>query len=84
MSSEPSTPYVPSKYSVISVEKTDPPPGMTGDDWHRYVIGVGNSKMVGCKPGTLSAITEHARTVAEDLNARASRSGSVYAPRLKK
>lgn len=72
------------KYNVISVEKTETPAGMTGNDWHQYVIGVGNSKMVGNKPGTLQAVTEHARAVADDLNERASRSGSVYAPRLRK
>ncbi|MDH4274226.1 MAG: hypothetical protein OEW08_04230 [Gammaproteobacteria bacterium] len=73
-----------SKYNVISVEKSDPPAGMTGNDWYRYVIGVGNSQVIGNKPGTLNTVTEHARTAAEDLNARAARSGSVYAPRLKK
>jgi hypothetical protein len=72
------------KYSVVSVEKTEAPAGMPGNNWHCYVIGVGNSKMVGNKPGTLQDVTEHARAVVDDLNERASRSGSVYAPRLRK
>ena len=72
------------KYKVISVEKADPPAGMTGDNWYQYIISAGNSKVIGCKPGTLNAVTEHAETAAADLNARASRVGSIYAPRSKK
>ena len=73
-----------SKYSVVTVEKTPAPEGLPGDNWYEYVIGYGRSKIVGKKPGTLKAVTEHAETVAEDLNSRASRGGSTYAPRQKK
>lgn len=71
------------KYNVVSVEKTSAPDGMAGDNWHLYIIGQGSSKIEGKKPGTLKSVTEHAETVAEDLNARTSRSGSTYAPRKK-
>ena len=69
------------KYQVVTVEKITPPEGMPGDNWHRYVIGQGGAKIEGKKPGSLKAVTEHAETVAEDLNSRASRGGSTYAPR---
>ena len=69
------------KYRVVTVEKTNPPEGMPGDNWHRYVIGQGRARIEGKKPGSLRAVTEHAETVAEDLNSRASRGGSTYAPR---
>ncbi len=69
------------KYQVVSVVKTDPPEGMPGDNWYRYVIGEGGSKIEGLKPGSLKAVTRHAETVAEDLNARTGRGGSTYAPR---
>ncbi len=69
------------KYRVVSVEKTTPPKGMPGDNWHRYVIGQGNSRIEGNKPGSLKAVTEHAETVTEDLNSRMDRGGSTYAPR---
>ena len=72
------------KYTVVTVEKTQHPEGMAGDNWYEYVIGYGRSRVVGKKPGTLRAVTEHAETVAEDLNARARRGGSTYAPRQKK
>jgi len=71
------------KYHVVSVEKTTPPEGLPGDNWHSYVIGQGSSRIEGKKPGTLKAVTEHAETVVEDLNARKGRGGSTYAPRKK-
>lgn len=79
----PKTETVKLKYQVVTVEKTSAPDGMPGDNWHRYVIGQGTSKIEGKKPGTLKAVTEHAETVADDLNSRTSRSGSTYAPRKK-
>lgn len=71
------------KYQVISVKKTTAPAGMPGDNWHRYIIGHGMSKIEGIKPGTLQAVTQHAETVVEDLNSRAGKRGSTYAPRKK-
>jgi len=72
-------------YRVVQVEKTKAPDGMEGDNWHLYVIGRGNSKIEGKKPGTLNQVTQHANAVAEDLNSRAgSRGSSVYASRQQK
>jgi len=71
------------KYAVVTVEKTTTPEGLPGDNWHRYVIGQGTSKIEGIKPGTLKAVTEHAEAVAEDLNSRTGKGGSTYAPRKK-
>lgn len=71
------------KYRVISVEKTSTPEGMTGN-WHHYVIGEGNSKIDGKRPGTLQAVTQHAETVAENLNSRVGRgSYPTYVARKK-
>lgn len=72
------------KYRVVSVEKTDPPEDMPGNNWHRYIIGQGGSKIEGLKPGTLKTVTEHAEAIAEDLNSRSGRGGSTYAPRKQK
>lgn len=58
------------RYRVMTVTKTSPPEGMTGM-WHHYVIGEGNSRIDGKRPGTLQAVTQHAETVAESLNSRA-------------
>ncbi len=72
------------KYQVVSVEKCDPPQGMEAGSWYRYVIGQGRSKIEGVKLGTLQAVTEHAHTMVDDLNTRAARKGSFYAPRQRK
>lgn len=69
------------EYHVVTVEKTTPPENMPGDNWHRYVIGKGNSRIEGKKPGSLHEVTRHAETVAEDLNSRKGKGGSMYAPR---
>jgi len=58
------------KYRVMTVTKISPPDGMSGT-WHHYVIGEGNSRIDGKRPGTLQAVTSHAETVAETLNLRA-------------
>lgn len=72
------------RYNVVSVEKTEPPQGVTDGTWFRYIIGHGTSKIEGMKPGSLATVTQHAHTVADDLNERASRGGSFYAPRQRK
>ena len=69
------------KYHVVTVEKTVAPEGMPGDNWHRYVIGQGGSKIEGTKPGSMKAVTEHAKAVAADLNERSGRGGSNNSPR---
>lgn len=73
-----------SRYRVTSVEKIPAPAGMSGDNWYQYVIGAGASKLVGSKPGTLKAVTEHAQMLADEMNARSARTGSTYAPRNKR
>lgn len=74
-------------YKVVTVEKSTAPKGMTGDDWHHYVIGRGDSIIEGKKTGTLKAVTEHAKDLAERISARSDKNGvtylSTYAPRKK-
>jgi hypothetical protein len=73
------------QYAVVSVEKTAPPEGMEGSDWHCYVIERGTSVVTGKKPGTLKQVTAHAKQVAEDLNSRTGLKGrSPYAPNAKR
>lgn len=73
------------KYRVELVEKSDAPDGMTGDNWHRYVIGTGASRIEGRKPGTMKAVKEYAESVATNLNDRAGGRGySAYTSRKTK
>ena len=69
------------EYVVVIVEKTTAPDNMAGDNWHRYVIGQGKSKIEGKKTGSLREVTRHAETLAEDLNSRMGTGGSTYARR---
>jgi hypothetical protein len=84
MSTESESDIIESKFRVESVEKADPPEGMPDGDWHRYVVGHGESKIEGYKSGSLNSVTHHAEAFAEDLNARAARGYSVYAGRKRK
>ena len=71
-------------YRVISVEKIITPEGMTGDNWHHYVVGHDNARIEGKRSGTLKSVTEHAEAFTEDHNSRRGIGGSTYAPRKKK
>ena len=69
-------------YEVVTVEKIATPSGMEGDNWHRYVIRRKGSEISGMKPGTLKSVTQHANSVAEDLNLRVGGlASSTYAAR---
>ena len=52
------------EYALISVEKTDPPNGEEGGSWYQYIVGRGNSSLVGKRRGTLKQVKEHAETLA--------------------
>ena len=71
-------------YRVMSVKKTDTPAGMQQGNWFRYVIGHGRSKIEGLRPGTLKTVTEHAKSVAEDLNIRGKKGFSPSITGMKK
>ncbi|MDH5425105.1 MAG: hypothetical protein OEY29_08940 [Gammaproteobacteria bacterium] len=71
------------KFNVESIEEVSTPEGMSGDNWHRYIIGEGNSKIEGLRPGSLKNVTAHAQEYCDELNDRISRGGSTYSPRAK-
>lgn len=88
MTNKENDPVIKEPYRVVTVEKIQPPEGMPGNNWHRYVIGRDNSAsngrtnstIDGIKPGTLKSVTDHANSVANDLNERAGKGGSYFAP----
>ena len=65
-------------YKVVIVKKITTPEGMPGNNWHRYVIGRGDSDIEGMKTGTLNSVTQHAESVAEDLNLRSGGTWSAH------
>ena len=72
-------------YHVVAVEKIEPPVGMEGDNWHRYVIALDEDEtIVGNRLGTLEQVTQYANECAENISARAARGASAWSSRKKK
>ena len=70
------------QFEVIRVSRITAPEGMDGKDWHSYIIKRGATEILGQKPGSKQNVTEHAKQIAADLNARSGfPSGSPYAAR---
>jgi len=73
-------------YRVSIVEKTSAPDGATGNDWYRYILSSGNSRITGFRCGSLAEVREYAATCAEDLNFRgiSGKSARAMVPSKKK
>ena len=69
------------KFPVTSIEKTDPPEGVTEGEWYEYVIGEGTSEIKGKRSGSLKAVTEYVKEYAADLDERSTLGYSAYAAR---
>jgi len=69
------------KFPVASIEKTDPPAGVTEGEWYEYIIGLGSSAIRGKRAGSLKAVTEYVEEYADNLNQRAALGYSAYAAR---
>ena len=65
------TSEAPESYEIVSVQRTEPPPGAEGANWHRYVIAFGGSNNIeGCRQGNLSAVTGAVEEIVAQLNGR--------------
>jgi len=69
------------KFPVTSIEKSDPPDGVTEGEWYEYVIGEGTSEIKGKRSGTLKSVTEYVKEYAANLNERSTLGYSAYAAR---
>mgnify|MGYP001811705297 FL=1 len=69
------------KFPVTSIEKTDPPKGVTEGEWYEYVIGQGTSEIKGKRSGSLKSVTAYVKEYAENLNQRSTLGYSAYAAR---
>ena len=69
------------EYFVTDVVKSDPPKGLSGDNWYRYTIGHGSTPISGLRSGSLKSVRRYAEEFAENLNLRALLGYSVYAAR---
>ncbi|UCH52387.1 MAG: hypothetical protein JSW09_07090 [Pseudomonadota bacterium] len=70
-------------FNVVAVQKTEAPKGAPRGTWYRYVIegGTRRSRITGCRSGSKEQVQRHAEGFADELNARARRGYSVFAPR---
>jgi hypothetical protein len=66
------------EFELVSVEKIDPPVGLEGDDWYRYVIERAETRIVGTRRGTAQEVSVHARDYAADLNVNVGRFGRTW------
>ena len=69
------------KFTVTSIDKTDPPEGESDGEWYEYVIGEGSSAIRGKRAGSLKAVTAYVKEYAENLNQRSTLGYSSYAAR---
>lgn len=69
------------KFPVTSIEKTDPPKGVTEGEWYEYVIGHGTSEIKGKRSGSLKSVTAYVKEYAENLDQRSALGYSAYAAR---
>ncbi len=66
-------------FEVAVVEKVDGPGGADGDDWHRYELVRGNSRITGFHRGTREEVAEYAAECGENFNER-NRRGKAIRP----
>lgn len=71
-------------YQVVAVEKTEPPEGIKGGNWYRYVIELEGKCIIGNRRGTLKQVTEYANECAENMSNRFARGRSYWSSRSKK
>jgi hypothetical protein len=71
-------------FKVASVEKTDAPDGSDGQDWYRYVLDSGRSKIAGQRRGSRKDVLAYAAQCAEQLNTRGLTGQSIWSPRGRK
>ena len=67
------------RYEVVSVEKAVMPTGTDGNDWYRYVLSSGRSRITGFHRGSLDEVKEYASNCVEEFNLRSIRGKSTRA-----
>lgn len=55
-------------YSLVSIEKSSPPQGQSGNDWYRYEIASEVNTIVGYRRGSLGEARAVARECVMHLN----------------
>ncbi|MDR9436170.1 MAG: hypothetical protein RI563_04795 [Thiohalophilus sp.] len=59
-----------SRYTLVTIEKSGPPQGQSGDNWYCYVIASATSQIVSYRRGTLAETRAVARECVMHLNSQ--------------
>jgi hypothetical protein len=58
-------------YKIVSIQRTETPPGVEGSNWHGYVLAFAGTKTVhGYRQGSLKDVTTAVEELVEQLNER--------------
>lgn len=60
------------EYVLTSLDRSEAPGDIEGDDWYAYKINQGDNEIVGYRRGKLNAIKGDLKTLVESLNERRS------------
>jgi RNA recognition motif-containing protein len=83
---EPPRAIMSQRFEVIEMEKVDGPGNADGDDWYRYVLARGRSRITGFHRGTWEEVSAYAAECAEayrERNQRRKASRPLAPPRKK-
>lgn len=72
------------EYRLYRVEKIEPPTGLQGDDWYRYIVRRKNGDIVGNRCGSRQQVENYAQSFTDALNARSSALGNSLWTRPRK
>ena len=75
---EPPRALIHRRYVVAEVEKVDAPGGRDGDDWYRYTLTRGASRITGFHRGTEAEVTDYATECEEAFNERNRRGKATH------
>ena len=62
--------FVRDPFEVVSVISVEAPPGLSGDDWFRYVIRQGHNQIIGFRSGSKVNVTFAIEDIVHRLNDR--------------
>ncbi len=58
-------------YEIVSIRRSEPPPGGKDSNWYRYVIAFeGTNSVHGCRQGGIKAVTREVEEIVAQLNER--------------
>ncbi len=58
-------------YEIVSIQRSEPPPGAKGANWHRYVIAFDGTETIhGYRQGSIKDVIKEVEEIVAQLNER--------------